>query len=409
MKVLISAYACEPNKGSEPGVGWNWARQISKFHEVLVITRSNNRGVIEKELSNLPNKNLSFCYVDLPRWLTFWKRGQKGIYCYYYLWQIRAYQVAKKLHAEHRFDLVHHITFVIDWMPSFMHLLHIPFIWGPIGSNTPLPREYRKQLKLMVRIKDKSLNLTKSAFKNFDPILKACRASATKIIAINKEVAGLLPERYQNKVVIYPAIGVDPKNISPVSNIDLPNGLTIMTSGDLRYIKGFNLSISSFHEFIRRGNEGVLRIIGSGKDEKELKRLVRKLGLHEKVVFEPRLPQSEFFRKLRDIDLFLFPTLEGGGMVVLEAMSCSKPVVCLDYGGPGQMVNDSCGIKIPIGRGVNIIESLADGLEKLSSSSELRYQMGIQGRRRAKDIFSWQQKGNWTNRLYQEIAKNKES
>ena len=26
MKILLSAYACEPNTGSEPNVGWNWAK-----------------------------------------------------------------------------------------------------------------------------------------------------------------------------------------------------------------------------------------------------------------------------------------------------------------------------------------------------------------------------------------------
>lgn len=39
-------------------------------------------------------------------------------------------------------------------------------------------------------------------------------------------------------------------------------------------------------------------------------------------------------------DIFLFPSFEGGGMVVLEAMAAGLPVVCLDYGGPGEMVTD---------------------------------------------------------------------
>ena len=38
-KVLLSAYACEPNKGSEPGVGWNWAKHLAEKYEIYVITR----------------------------------------------------------------------------------------------------------------------------------------------------------------------------------------------------------------------------------------------------------------------------------------------------------------------------------------------------------------------------------
>lgn len=36
MKILLSAYACEPNKGSEPGVGWSWATEYAKQHQVWV-------------------------------------------------------------------------------------------------------------------------------------------------------------------------------------------------------------------------------------------------------------------------------------------------------------------------------------------------------------------------------------
>ena len=44
----MSAYACEPGKGSEPGVGWNWALQAAQFHEVWVVTRANNRAAIRE-------------------------------------------------------------------------------------------------------------------------------------------------------------------------------------------------------------------------------------------------------------------------------------------------------------------------------------------------------------------------
>ena len=47
MKLLISAYACEPGLGSEPGAGWNCVRQAARFHEVWVLTRENNREPIE--------------------------------------------------------------------------------------------------------------------------------------------------------------------------------------------------------------------------------------------------------------------------------------------------------------------------------------------------------------------------
>ena len=38
MKILLSAFACAPNTGSEPGVGWRWAIELAKQHEVVVVT-----------------------------------------------------------------------------------------------------------------------------------------------------------------------------------------------------------------------------------------------------------------------------------------------------------------------------------------------------------------------------------
>lgn len=89
MKILLSAYACDPNKGSEPGVGWNWAVELSsKGNEVWVITRENNRVSIEKELEAHPRKNLNFCYFDLPIWLKLREKKIIGIHFYYLLWQV---------------------------------------------------------------------------------------------------------------------------------------------------------------------------------------------------------------------------------------------------------------------------------------------------------------------------------
>ena len=142
MKVLLSAYACEPGKGSEPGVGWNWVRQIARFAEVWVITRANNRPVIEQALEREPLPNVHWVYFDLPRWARFWKKGQHGVHLYYYLWQIGIYFLAKRLHREVGFDLVHHVTFVNYWMPSFLSLLPPPFVWGPVGGGESAPKAF---------------------------------------------------------------------------------------------------------------------------------------------------------------------------------------------------------------------------------------------------------------------------
>ena len=79
MRLLAFAYACEPDRGSEPGAGWSWARMLAAYGDVTILTRSNNRAPIDAALPDVPERdNLHFAYVDLPAWARFWKRGRQA-------------------------------------------------------------------------------------------------------------------------------------------------------------------------------------------------------------------------------------------------------------------------------------------------------------------------------------------
>ena len=99
LRILVSAYACEPGKGSEPAVGWNWVCQMARFHDVWVLTRRNNRPPIQAELDGRLAPSLHFVYFDLPYWARFWKRSTFGLRLYYCLWQIGVLRVAIRLRS----------------------------------------------------------------------------------------------------------------------------------------------------------------------------------------------------------------------------------------------------------------------------------------------------------------------
>ena len=100
LKVLLSAYACEPNKGSEPGVGWNWLIEIAKLnHKVTVITRSNNKKSIINKVNYEKEyfRNISFIFCDLPYIFLLLKRKTNLVQPYYFIWQIKAFNCKKPL------------------------------------------------------------------------------------------------------------------------------------------------------------------------------------------------------------------------------------------------------------------------------------------------------------------------
>src|SRR3972149_5773526 len=114
-KVLISAYTCEPGRGSEPGVGWNAAREAARYHDVWVVTRAHHRWAIEDELRRRPIPNLRVVDYELPRITRRWAPQEWGVQLHYYLWQVGVLSLVRRLHRDIRFDVAHHVTLVKHW------------------------------------------------------------------------------------------------------------------------------------------------------------------------------------------------------------------------------------------------------------------------------------------------------
>ena len=402
-KILISAYACEPHKGSEPGVGWNWAKQIAKFAEVWVITRANNREVIEEELKKNPEPNMHFVYVDLPKWMRFWKKGQRGVHLYYYLWQFAAYFKVRKLVKEVRFDIAHHITFVNDWIHSFLACFPLPFVWGPIGSNKPIPFKFIPTIKDYVE--DRLKHFLRLFLRIINPFYLFTLLKSTKIILISKEQLKTFPFRYisRDKFAFQSANAVERFDVFSYNH----NPIIIFSAGSLIIIKGFHLSIYAFVELYNRKKDVKFVISGGDKHMKFLESLVNRLNVNDKITFTGNINRIEVIKLMQRSDIFLFPSFEGGGMVVLEAMACGLPVVCLDYGGPGEMVTEDCGIKVKPITPEQTIKDLADALLKLANDPELRKKIGEAGKKRVQEYYTWEKKGEFIKQIYEEVLGRK--
>src|SRR5262249_36069867 len=97
LKILLSAFACEPNRGSELGVGWNWALSLAQTgHQVVVLTRFTSRPAIEEVMKNAPpGLKLWFEYFDVPEPFRWERRGP--LHLHVVLWQWLAARFAQKL------------------------------------------------------------------------------------------------------------------------------------------------------------------------------------------------------------------------------------------------------------------------------------------------------------------------
>lgn len=391
MKILLSAYACEPNRGSEPGVGWNWALALAKRgHEVWVITRSNNQECIEAELKKNPaSGSLYFYYYDLPAWILRFKKMPGGVYWYYLLWQVSILRLSRKLHATVKFDIAHHITFAVFRQPSFIWKLEIPFIFGPLGGGETSPRCLRKSLSLRNHAKEIIRDIS-NTLALMTPLSKKALKSASFLIAKTPETSRLMTKYPGQTLLKSSEIGTSVIKIEQVKPRSAVN--RILFVGRFIYWKGGHLAITAFAEYIKSGASGTLTMVGKGPEKEEWIALAKDLEVHDMIDFIDWLPQKELAEIYKAHDVFLFPSMhDSGGTVVLEAMSYGLPVVCLKLGGPGELVDGSCGIPVIVNSSSTestLVKDLAEALKSMSSDTLSLKDYSVSALKKSRDL-SW--------------------
>ena len=400
LRVLISAYACEPNNGSEPGVGWNVAIETAKRHDVWVLTRANNQEVIEAELDKHPAPGLSFIYYDLPKWAMWWKKGGRGVQFYYYLWEVFSARVVKKTVSQIGFDVAHHVTIVRYWTPSNLRNVSIPFVWGPVGGGESTPTAIQKTFSRKNRIIEGVRDLMRR-LAECNPLVRKTAKNSCAALATTEETAARLCQLNAKSVQVLSQLGMASVQ-DQVNESGGSNSVRFICIGKQVYWKGFELAVRAFSKASLP--EAELILVGEGPENKALRRLVDGLGLQKQVRFYDWMAQSALHALLAECDVLVHPSFhDSGAFVCLEAMSMYKPVICLDLGGPAVQVTEETGIKIHAETPHQIVNDLADSMRRLAADEELHQQMGFAGRKRVEDYFLWQKKAEYFSSLYFDI------
>jgi glycosyltransferase involved in cell wall biosynthesis len=391
MKLLVSAYACEPGKGSEPAVGWNWVQAlVRRGYDVHVLTRSNNREAIEADPAH-QNPALTFHYYDLPSWLRAWKHRPGGIYIYYLLWQAGANRLARRLHATERFDRVHHVTFASYRQPSFMGRLGIPFIFGPVGGGETMPAGLRKGLASRNRLAETIRNAG-NALIALDPLMRGTFSRAEIIACTTAETSARIPAVFRSRCVVQLAIGIEEAQIL-AQPCDPPPAAHFLFVGRLLYWKGLHLAFRALARVRRSLPQARLKIIGTGEDRAWLEAQAREAGVMDLLDWVASTPHEDMADEYSRSLALVFPSLhDSGGMVVLEALAAGLPVFCLDLGGPGTIATPDCAIVVPsreCGED-SIVESLANGMIRIATDAAFRARLAANALHRAREL-TWDQ------------------
>ncbi len=409
MKILLSAYACEPNRGSEPGVGWNMAQAIAKRHQVCVLTSNTHRAAIEAELANNPIPNLKIAYFDPLGWLYDWsqegKRPLVGVHLHYYLWQIWAYFVGRSLHQAIQFDIAHHVTYVKYQSPSFLSLLPIPFVWGPVGGAEAAPQPFWKDFSLRNKIYEIMRTMARRVGEG-DPFVSMTIRRSAVIWATTDDTSKRLFKLGAKSVEVMSESSLHEFEINQLQQPPVQNSpMRFISMGRLLHWKGFHLGLQSFAKANLPDAE--YWILGIGPEQARLKRLAEQLKIAHQVKFWDRLPREESLQKLAQSHVLVHPSLhDSGGWVCIEAMATGRPVICLNLGGPGVQVTDETGIKVLAQTPEQAVQDLAQAMRKLAHNPELRDRMGQAGQQRVREVYSWDSREQRLTKIYEELAQS---
>ncbi|WP_159522012.1 glycosyltransferase family 4 protein [Sunxiuqinia indica] len=386
--VLLSAFSCNPYKGSESANGWNWSVGIvQQGFNVHVLTRKESKEDIERHPMV---DNLSFHYISFPFGMErLYSFSKPTMYLYYLLWQWKAYLIGKKLNKKLHFHRVHHVSWGSIQQGSFLYKLKVPFIFGPSGGGQKAPETFKDYFLSHWETEEKREKVSQFLFK-YNPACRNMLKNASAVLVSNKDTEQFVRKGGAKKVYFtldaalansfFPS-----KFIKRSPSID---HLKLLWVGRFMPRKGLLLVLEVMS--ILKPYKGItLTVVGDGEMKEDVKLKASELGLGDNVSFTGMVPLSEVRSYYESHDLFLFTSLRDSCPAqLMEAMAFNLPIVTLDLHGQGQIVTDETGIRIPLGEPETVVRQLADAIVSLASDSS-RYQS------MSKAAFEFSRKQTW--------------
>lgn len=405
---MVCAYSCEPGFSSEQEIGWKWSNLLAEFNRVYVLTRLSNKKTIEDYIEqNRVKTELNFIYYDLPDWAKKWKKGERGLYLYYMLWQWGAYRKAKPIHRREKFDVVHYLTFGSIVLPNFMYLLPTKFVLGPIGGGEVIPIKFLGDFSLKGKITEIVRHIA-HGIQLLNPLFFLQCYRSDKILVRSKETYKMIPPLFRHKTELMLETGVPEELVKYEIKEDVNNDeITIVTIGRFIHWKISLLTLKVILRFKEKYKVPFkYYLIGDGHERKKLESFCIENGLEENIVFTGKIPREQVFKYLSSSDIYFSSTFkEGGSWAFFESVTLGLPVVCLKVSGPDMIVADGFGYKIDVTNPKDVIEKMATALYELSMNPELRREFSFNAKKYLLENFTWEKMMIRIEKLYEDIDK----
>lgn len=389
-RILLSAFACDPETGSEPHVGWNWARMLADDMDVHVITR---RYSLDQFAGDDLTRRVTFHAFDLP----FCRRRShhwRFIKLYYLVWQVLVLVPVWRLNRRFRYDIIQHLTYNAVDMPGLLWLCPgARFVWGPVGGGQAAPESlravygrgwWRERLRRVLK-----------ATARYNPVVRAAARRAHLVLFANEETAARLAGLPQHAALLCET-AISVSGPRPAGRVRDDSPVRILWLGHVFPRKGLTLAIDAFAAAVAACPPGLaleLVVAGDGPALPAARRHAARSAVAGHIRFLGAVRHDTVPEVMQAADLFLFTSVQDtSGNVVLEAMRCVLPVVALDHQGARMLLAGGAGRLVEIGAYAQTAGRLGQAIAGLAADPGARRTLGLAGYETARREHGWERK-----------------
>jgi glycosyltransferase involved in cell wall biosynthesis len=402
--------------GSVSQIGWEWFVRLGVNHKLTLVTHERNRTAISSSTNAHAGEII---YID-TEWFAgplyrcakrLFPTSEHSVFLIssldYFLFDLIAYfKLKSAIKAGADWQLTHRVTPVTLAAPTWLGRLDIPLLVGPLNSGLGSPTGFDHILK---RESVWLIHLRKIG-SLFDHLIGSTKRIARMLIA-TKTTLQAVASKHQARCHMMLENGV---NLDHYSMSDWPtnpsptNPLRILFVGRLIPLKGVNMLIEAVSSMMKKNLAVHVDIIGEGPMFSEWKALAARHKLVDQMTFFGAQDSNTVAKAMHRCHALCLPSVrESGGAVLLEAMSCGRPVIALNYGGPSEIINESVGALLPMQTPEQVIQALEETFTDIFNSPEKWQQKGCAARKASEDLYSWSAKIETVESHYQALIQRK--
>ncbi len=409
LKVLAIAELCNPNWASVPLVGWKHVENLSKVCDLSLVTHEYNRENIEESGKQFQSFYVRNRIADaLYQWII--KNIFAGEYAsasitfikipFYFLFECKVILFFLRNYKKYSWQLVHRITPVSPILASpiaiICKLLRIPFIIGPLNGGLPWPKGYDTS--------EKSVLANIRWLYKYDLFIWVTRSCAERILCGSHFIQKEIPQKYAYKCRYAPENGIEYERIIDLKAKSYEEKLRCVFVGRMVALKCPHLVAQACWPFILEG-QITLDFFGDGTEREGIEKKYH----HQFCRFHGWISsQAQLVQQLENYDVLVFPSIkEFGGGVVIECMAKGLVPIVMNYGGPGEIVDEASGYRLPIANEQKTVEDIQSIIKVLINNRHILAEKAEAAVQRIQNYYTWEKKAEHIEAIYREIVDDK--